>query len=355
MRAIIFTIFSLLLLGCQGQTESDRSEPVLGPWETESPLVELPAAPLGIPGVLARLSSPPTKESVRLGRWLFFDKRLSADGTVSCASCHVPSAAFGSTLPVGVGIHGQRGTRKTPPLVNLAIVPRPAFFWDGRATSLEAQAPQPIVNPVEMGLSEADAVAKLEAIASYPEYFRRAFGTNEITMALVAKAIADYERTRFSGNSAFDRWQANRSAPFPDDAARGFGVFRRVRCDACHGGPVFTDSNFHNTGVAWDAVTSSLTDRGRAAITGNAQDAGAFKTPTLRDLTVRAPYMHDGSIATLEDVVAFYDAGGVPNPTLDRRMRPLRLTAAESRELVAFLRTLSGDGDADAGPPSFPQ
>lgn len=355
MRATIFTMISLVLLGCQSSGENDRSEEVLGPWETESPLVALPTAPLGIRGALDRLPSPPTSESVRLGRWLFFDKRLSGDGTVACATCHSSNAAFGSTLPVAVGIHGQRGTRKTPPLVNLAFVPRLVFFWDGRAASLEAQAPKPIENPIEMGFNEADAVATVAAVPSYPEYFRRAFGTTTVTMALVAKAIADYERTRFSGNSAFDRWRSNPSAPYPPDAARGFAVFRRVRCDGCHGGPNFSDFAFHNTGVAWDPATRTFTDLGRGAISGDDRDDGAFKTPTLRDLSVRAPYMHDGSFGTLEDVVAFYDRGGVANPALDRRIRPLRLTADERRALVAFLRTLSGEGYADPGPTTFPE
>ena len=283
------------------------------------------------------VENPLTPEKIALGRQLFHDRRLSRDGSRSCASCHDPSRAFAgrSTVPRGVG--RAAGIRDVPTIVNRAW--GSSFFWDGRALTLEEQALQPILNPLELGMSAAG----VEALARSPSYrsrFQAAFST-EPTLDDVARALASYVRTILAGDSPFDRYRAGNSGALRDDARRGLGLFGgRAGCAGCHSGPLLTDERFHNTGVAWR--DSALADLGRATVTGAAADGGAFKTPTLREVARTAPYMHDGSIATLEEVVVFYDRGGRANPHLDPGVRALGLNAADKADLVAFLRSLSG-------------
>jgi cytochrome c peroxidase len=355
MRFLGFALIVALATGCA------RSAP---PWEAENPLKPLPAAPLGTEIDLAALPDPPTPERVRLGRWLFYDTRLSADGTVACATCHRPEHAFSEPTPVSTGIRGQRGTRKAPPVINLAGVLFPRFFWDGRAASLEEQALGPIANPIEMGGSHPAMVATLSAIEGYAPYFREAFGTAEITKERVAKAIADYERTRMSGNSPWDRWRQNRDdSAVSDQVKLGHELFfDKANCNQCHLNNNFTDNQFHNLGVGWDPASKTFRDWGRWEFSkdkveqqfGEA-DRGAFKTPTLREVTKRGPYMHDGSMATLREVVEFYNKGGEKNPWLDPKMQPLKLTESEIDAIVAFLNALEGEGYQDAPPKAFPQ
>ncbi len=251
---------------------------------------------------------------------------------------------------MSTGVGGQHGTRKAPPLFNLAFVERPFFFWDGRADSLEQQAAGPIENPIEMGMTADTLTAKLQAIAGYPPYFEEAFGSTTITMDRITKAISDYERTLMKGNSPFD----NRRA-LSAQAQQGFALFGQVGCNHCHNGQLFSDSDFHNTGVGWDAATRTFKDPGRFDVTSDSRDEGAFKTPTLRNLSARAPYFHDGSAATLRDVVVFYNQGGVANPSLDRAMRPLNLSSSQVDALVAFLQALEGTGNENGGPTAFPR
>jgi cytochrome c peroxidase len=326
-------------------------------WEAANPLTPLPAGPLGSDIDLAKLPDPPTPERVRLGRWLFYDSRLSADGTVACASCHRPEYAFSEPTPVSAGIGGQRGTRKAPTIVNQAVTVFPHFFWDGRAGSLEDQALGPIENPSEMGNTHQAMVESLTRIEGYRRYFAQAFGDPAITRERVARAIADYERTRMSGNSPWDRWRRRRDqAAVTDQVKLGHELFHdKAACNQCHLGSNFTDSQFHNIGVGWNATTKRFADEGRYLVTKRDADRGAFKTPTLREVTKHAPYMHDGSIATLREVVELYNRGGHRNPHLDPKIEPLNLTDAEIDALVAFIHALEGEGYQDRAPAVFPQ
>jgi cytochrome c peroxidase len=375
MRALAPVLLLLLLLLCfllpacrqdtYGPPRAQRQT-----WESDNPLRPIPAAPLGIDIDLSRLPIPPTPQRARLGRWLFFDARLSGDGTLSCASCHQPAHAFSSTSPVATGIGGQRGTRKIPTIVNLAAIPqrprnfetrpRPGpFFWDGRAPSLERQALEPIANPIEMGSSHARMEQTLSRIGGYRPYFVEAFGDARITRDRVAQALADYERTRMSGNSSFDRWHTGKNdQAVAGDVKRGFALFAgTAQCIRCHPAPLFTDGGFHNLGVGWDPAARTFADEGRHAVTRGSvtqADPGTFKTPTLREVSRRAPYMHDGSIGTLREVVEFYNRGGIPNPDLDNNIRPLGLSSLEVEAIVAFLRALDGEGWQDVPPSHFP-
>jgi cytochrome c peroxidase len=305
---------------------------------------------------------------VRLGRWLFFDRRLSRDGTIACASCHQPEFAFSQPTPVATGVGGRRGRRKVPPIINLAVTfpptnfrtgPQSAFFWDGRTTSLEEQALEPIANPDEMGSAHSEMVRTLSGIMSYRPYFREAFGDTAITKERVAQALAAYERTRMSGNSAFDRWRSGDDNAVSDRAKQGFAVFQGSgQCFHCHGGPLFTRAQFHNIGIGWDPVTQTFADEGRHAVTkGTVFEAwpGTFKVPTLREVARRAPYMHDGSLRTLREVVEYYNRGANPNPYLSAFIRPIGLTNTEIDALVAFLESLNGEGWQDTGPSRFPE
>jgi cytochrome c peroxidase len=326
-------------------------------WEAENPLVDLPNPPLGVDSRLTDLPEPPTPERVRLGRWLFYDSRLSADGTVSCGTCHRPDQGFSQTERVSTGIFHRRGTRKSPSFVNQAWTAYPHFFWDGRAASFEEQALGPIENPVEMGLTRERMVEVLEGIPGYRPYFVEAFGDVSITADRVARAIADYERTRFAGNSPWDRWRRNGETSAVTPQARlGHEVFHgKGACNQCHQGENLTDSRFHNVGVGWNASTRSFADTGRFAVTGQDVDRGAFKTPTLRDVTRHAPYMHDGSIATLREVVELYNRGGTKNPWLSAKIFPLGLTDEEMNALVAFMEALDSDIPPEIPPARFPQ
>jgi cytochrome c peroxidase len=334
------------------------------PWEAANPIRPIPAGPLGTEIDLAGLPDPPTPQRVRLGRWLFYDSRLSGDGTVSCASCHRPEHAFSEPTPVSSGIRGQKGARKAPTFINQAVALYPHFFWDGRAGSLEDQALGPIANPIEMGSSHDSMIEMLTKVSGYGPYFEEAFGTPAITKERVAKAIADYERTRMSGNSPWDRWRYNRDASAVSEAVKqGHELFNgKANCGQCHLGNNFTDSQFHNVGVGWNAATKTFADEGRWTVSKalapeqrREGDRGAFKTPTLREVTRHAPYMHDGSIATLREVVEFYNAGGLKNPWLDPKIKPLGLADAEIDALVALMQALEGEGYQDAPPSSFPQ
>lgn len=338
------------------------------PWEAANPLRPIPDPPLGIgterrmPTTLTEFEDPPTPERVRLGRWLFFDNRLSADNTISCATCHRPKNAFSEPTPVSSGIGGQKGGRKAPSFVNLAWTRHPHFFWDGRAGSLEEQAGGPMINPIEMGNKDHKTViAKLAAIDGYQKYFEEAFGTAEVTLERVTKAIADYERTRMSGNSPWDRWRDGDQDAVSDEVKQGHRLFfGNAFCNNCHLGQNFTDSEFHNLGVGWDPESKSFADKGRFEVTKEEEDMGAFKTPSLRDVSKRAPYMHDGSMKTLREVVEFYEKGGEPNPNLDKKIdrrfaEQLSFTEEEITALVKFMEALDGEGYQDTPPSAFPE
>lgn len=295
--------------------------------------------PLGLKAPDVPADNPVTDAKADLGKRLYFDKRLSRDGTVSCATCHAPEKGWTDQAPVSTGIKGQKGGVSAPTVLNAAYMD--LQFWDGRAASLEEQAKGPIQNPVEMGFTHEEAVARLKTIRGYAEYFKRAFGDEAIDIDRVAKAIATFERTVLTGNSPYDKWQAGNKEAMSASAARGHDLFHgKANCAICHDGFNFSDSDFHNIGVGMRAKDPNP---GRFAQTRNADHTGAFKTPTLRNLKYTAPYMHDGSEPTLEAVVEYYDKGGAANPHLDGRMKPLGLTAREKKDLVEFMNALNGD------------
>jgi cytochrome c peroxidase len=284
----------------------------------------------------APADNPLTEEKAALGRTLFFDANLSADRTVSCASCHVPERGFTDGRAVAVGIRGQRGRRNAPSLLNRAY--GSSFFWDGRENSLEAQALKPIEDPLELGARVPEIVARLQADAGYRARFEKAF-PDGVTAANLGRAIASFERTLLSAESKIDRFRAGDVALLNDTERLGLWVFEsKGRCWKCHSGPNLSDEQFHNTGVSWQKQPLDL---GRYEVTKLDADRGKFKTPSIRVVGLTAPYMHDGSLATLEDVVEFYNRGGGPNPHLDAAMTPLQLTVEEKRGLVAFLKGLS--------------
>jgi cytochrome c peroxidase len=280
-----------------------------------------------------------TREKVALGRSLFSDTILSRDGHLACISCHQPERAFTDGRPVAVGVFGRKGTRNAPTLINRAY--GATFFWDGRTSSLEVQVLQPIQHPKEMDITVGEVVVRLERDQAYSDLFQAAFG-REVNDGDLAKALASYVRTIVSGNAPVDRYGNGDRNALTERQRQGLRLFRgKGSCIVCHVGPLFTDERFHNTGVAWR--DGRLLDQGRFAVTNEDEDRGAFKTPTLREVARTAPYMHDGSITTLEEVLEFYDRGGNNNPYLDPTLRPLNLNAAEKRALLAFLHALSGE------------
>lgn len=357
MTRLLFVLPVCVLVGAVACVRRQQSMPApVAEWEAANPVVPLPAPPLGIDARFADLKEPPTPSRVRLGRWLFFDTRLSADNTISCATCHSPAQGFSETESVSTGIHNQRGTRKSPSFVNAAWRLYPVFFWDGRADSLELQSLGPIANPIEMGNTHDAMVRTLSSVRGYRQYFKEAFGTDEITKERVAKAIADYERTCMSGDSPWDRWRRHHDeAAVSDQVKLGHELFfGKAACSQCHLGQNFTDDRFHNLGVGWNSRTRTFADEGRFIVTKIASDRGAFKTPTLRDVATHAPYMHDGSMATLHDVVEHYREGGTRNPHLDPRITRVPLTDAEVEALVKFMEALTGQNQEEQAPRSFP-
>ena len=299
--------------------------------------------------------NPITDEKIALGRALYFDPRLSIDGTVSCATCHDPKEGWSNGEAVATGVGGQRGGRSSPTVINAAY--SPFQFWDGRASSLEEQALGPIQNPIEMGHTLEGMISGLTEIEGYRESFEKVFGDG-ITAENVAKAIAAFERTLLSGNSPVDRFEVGEEDAISESAKRGLKIFKSKKgnCSTCHAGFNFTDDIFHNLGVGWNATERDL---GRWAVLPEGErkesDKGAFKTPTLRDIALTAPYMHDGSEKTLMEVVEFYERGGQPNPHLDKEIKPLTLTDQDKDDLIELLKALTGDVRPDGTPPKLPR
>lgn len=303
--------------------------------------------PLGLPEVRHPEDNPPTPEKIELGKQLYFDARLSSDNTISCASCHDPQKGWSNGEAVATGVGGAKGGRSAPTIVNSAYYR--LQFWDGRAKSLEEQALGPIQNPIEMKMTLEEVVPKLNEIAGYKAQFQKVFGT-DVTDDGIAKAIAAFERTVLSGNAPFDQFKAGNKDALTEPAQRGMKLFfGKANCSACHSGPSFSDSAFHNVGLDSDDV-------GRKAISKLAGDHGAMKTPTLREIARTAPYMHNGSLKTLEDVVAHYNKGGNNNPFQDEEIHPLNLSPEEIADLVTFMK--EGLSSADyplVEPPKLPE
>ncbi len=250
-----------------------------------------------------------------------------------------------------MGVRGQVGGRSAPSVINLSYAQN-GVFWDGRAKSLEDQAKGPIANPIEMANTHEAVAAKLNTIPGYRDQFQQVFGSPDVTIDNVAKAIAAFERTIISGNAPWDRFMKGETTALSDSAKPGWELFQnKANCIKCHAGFNLTDNAYHNLGVGFDKPNPDL---GRYEVTKAGEDRGRFKTPTLREITYTGPYMHDGSHQTLEEVIEFYNKGGVKNPQLDVEMKPLNLTAAEKADMVAFLKSLNGEGWMAKAPIALP-
>jgi len=313
---------------------------------------DAPKIPLGLPPFDWPASNPYSAAKVELGRLLYFDKRLSADESVSCASCHDPKFAFTDGAAVSTGIKSQKGGRSAPTIINRAYAL--AQFWDGRAPTLEEQAKGPMANPIEMGSTHDAIVSNLQGIPGYRALFAKVYGDDKIDIDRAAMAIASFERTVLSGNAPYDRYKRGDKKAMSPEQVRGMSVFfDKAKCDKCHEGANFTLNMYANLGVGTDKPEP---DVGRFAVTKNPADWGQFKTPTLREIEHTAPYMHDGSLKTLDEVVEFYNKGGIPNKNLDQNIKPLHLTDTEKKDLVAFLKALSGEGwQTVKAPTEFPK
>ncbi len=330
-----------------------------------------PMLPLGLSQGASQIDTvglqknPLTRAKIELGRQLYFDPRLSVDATVSCASCHNPAEGYSARTKTGVGVGNQLGGRNSPASFN-RILSGPQF-WDGRADSLEAQAVGPMANPIEMGFTHEGVVKRLNEMPVYRRQFEKIFG--ELTIDRVGQAIAAFERALVTGPSPYDfgeqlrafagldpddiaedeelaaKYAAAKAAveahPMSEEATRGRDIFfsEKGNCTACHVGANLADEKYHNIGIGMDAAEPDL---GRFVVTKDPKDTGAFKTPTVRNVALNAPYMHDGSVATLEEVVEWYDKGGHPNPHLSDKIRPLKLTAQEKADLVEFMKACTG-------------
>ena len=337
----------------------------------------------GFPATLYSWVIPPdnqqTPAKIALGKALFFDDRLSADGKISCDHCHSPAKGFTDQLPTSEGIHAQFGQRNAPPILNALF--NVTQFWDGRSPTLEAQIEGPVTNPVEMGMkSTDDAVAAVKSIPEYVKQFQEVFGRDP-NFADIERAIAAYERTQLAFDSPFDKFINGDQSAISDSAKRGWSIFNgKGRCMSCHGWnptqPLFTDQKFHNIGVSAHkadfvplarkalvvlgqtgggseqidklAIGTDMSGLGRFLVTKQPHDIGGFRTMSLRNLLVTEPYFHDGSQATLWDTIDHYNKGGVQNPYLDGGITPLGLTEAEEDDLIAFLATLTSPEYADA-------
>jgi cytochrome c peroxidase len=304
--------------------------------------------PMDIPA-----NNPLTVEGVTLGRHLFWEKKLSGNNTQSCGSCHLPEYGFSDPNRFSVGITGEMGNRQAMPLINLGWAP--TFFWDGRSLSLEQQVIEPVINPIEMNESWDNALQELRNDPKYPPMFKAAFGSTEITQDRAAKAMASFLRTMISADSKLDK-QRRGEYNFTAQEESGFNVFLLeggdpdevmggafgADCFHCHsfGGLLLTDNLFHNNGL-----DSIFTDPGRAGVTNNPLDSGKFKTPTLRNIELTGPYMHDGRFTTLEEVIEHYDSGGHPSTTIDSFMKytsgGLQLSDQSKANLLAFLKCLT--------------
>ncbi|MFN5317856.1 MAG: cytochrome-c peroxidase [Bacteroidia bacterium] len=329
---VAITLTVLIFTSCRKDEQSD--------FEVNPTPVALDI-PSSFPQALIPADNPLTEEGIFLGRKLFYDPILSGDNTISCASCHMQNAAFvDAGTQFSLGVNGAVGTRNAMPLFNLAW--GPGFFWDGGATNLESQVIGPITNPVEMHENLEHALNELKAHPEYPYLFFKAFGSNSITTANLMRAVAQFERTLISADSKYDRYLKGQ-ATLTEQELNGLNLFTDMNkgdCNHCHAlGGLFTDFGYRNTGLDFDYA-----DEGRYLITLNEADKGKFKTPSLRNIALTAPYMHDGRFATLMECIEHYNTGFVLHPNLDPALAFVnqgRMTPQEMQDIVAFLNTLT--------------
>lgn len=352
LRILYFAwVFSLTISGIalQGCKDVVSSKPIGTPVAI--------AAPLGLPPVPIPADNPATADAIALGKKLFYDPSLSKQGKLSCASCHIPAHHFSDPHNVSLGFGGAHGVRNAPTILNAAYLP--SQFWDGHASSLEEQILGPVANPVEMDNTAQGVVANLQRQGQYPPLFQKVFGTPDITIDRVENAVASYERTLLSGDSAFDRYQyGGDKTTLTAQQIRGLAIFRdsqRGNCAVCHTisahYALFTDGKFHNIGEGVDD-DGKFDDVGRLDQSHLVADTGAFETPTLRDIAETGPYMHNGRLRTLDEVVQYYAGQGNSNPYLDKEMKKIHLTAQDRSDLAAFLHSLTGTNPNDAVPAS---
>lgn len=338
---VSLTLTAALLVGCKRETatpETAEFKPEILPVPQQLTTYE----PMTIPA-----DNPLTPEKVALGRQLFFDERLSGDGSRSCYSCHVCEKGLTDGLAKSVGAFNKNLPRSSPTLWNIGY--HREFYWDGRSGSLEAQA-KAAWTGANMGANADQIAAALNGIEGYRTQFQKVFGENA-TPDNIVKAIAAFERTIISGDTAWDRYRAGDQSAMSESAVRGWNVFQAIKCTNCHDGVLLTDQQYHNVGIGMDQKEP---DVGRFKVTNNPQDTGAFKTPTLRDISQSAPYFHDGSVATLEEAVDIMLGGGKPNQYLDRKNLEKHDVLPDQREaLLDFLRAL--DVDCNLKKPPLPQ
>lgn len=336
IHILVATIVIFLFNACK--EENNDPQP---PGEVWHPTPYELTIPQGFPDMNIPADNPMTVEGVDLGKRLFYDPILSADNTQACANCHAPEFSFTDNgKRFSEGIDGIFGTRNSMPVINAGWMP--SLFWDGRRTSLEDQALEPVPNPIEMHQSWPEAMSKLNIHPEYPDLFFAAFGTRTIDSTLVTKAIAQFERTMISSNSKYDRYLRG-EVQLSQAESKGFEIFftEKGDCFHCHSTILYTDQLFHNNGL-----DAEHTDKGLFVVTGNENDIGKFKSPTLRNVEFTAPYMHDGRFETLEDVIDFYSHEVQWSPTVDPLMKKVnqggvQLTEEEKQYLLAFLKTLS--------------
>ena len=325
------TLIVLLFAACSSNVTRSgpgRFKPQVQPLPDQLATYE----PMPIPA-----DNPMTPDKVALGRQLFFDERLSVDGSKSCYSCHVCEHGLTDGLPKAIGAGNKQLPRSSPTLWNIGY--HQEFYWDGRSPSLEKQALAAWTG-ANMGANADEIVAKLNALQDYKSQFQKVF-QSDATPDNVVKAIAAFERTIISGNTAWDRWKAGDSTAISQSAWRGWNIFQAIKCNNCHDGVLFTDQQYHNIGIGMDQKEP---DVGRFKVTNNPQDTGAFKTPTLRDIEKSAPYFHDGSAKTLEEAVDIMLGGGKPNQYLDKKnLEPHKLLPEQREDLLNFLRSLTTD------------
>lgn len=335
VRLVCLSILSLsLVVVTAGRSQAEEGS------QTRGKSAARGSVPLGLPPVPVPEDNPLTAEKIALGKALYFDTRLSKDGTISCATCHDPETAWTEHRSTSKGIDGQIGGANSPTVINSAYAK--SQFWDGRAASLEEQALGPIENPIEMGHDLAVLVGQLAKLPEYEKGFQKAFGTG-VTKEGIGKAIASFERTVLSGNSAYDRFQAGEKDALTATQQRGLEVFKDAGCATCHRPPLFSNYGFFNAGVGMD---KDEPDQGRKSVTGRDRDLGKFRVPTLREAANTGPYFHDGSVETLEEAVALMADGGRDNPNLSGMLKAVGrkgLTERDRDDLVEFLEALSGD------------